>query len=167
MKKNIFLSVSLLFILLGCGYSAMYSIDKNTNFKIGSIIIEGDREINNYVTADLKRYTKLNNDKNYSIEINSIFEKNTLAKNREGNTTDFELIVNTKLKIIDNKKLINEDNELKAKEYFFSITEKSNIKKSIDQFDEIDYEMITKRNFAKSISEKIIFNLVKISRNEW
>lgn len=119
MKKNIFLSVSLLFILLGCGYSAMYSIDKNTNFKIGSIIIEGDREINNYVTADLKRYTKLNNDKNYSIEINSIFEKNILAKNREGNTTDFELIVNTKLKIIDNKKLINEDNELKAKDYFF------------------------------------------------
>lgn len=167
MKKNIFLSVSLLFILLGCGYSAMYSIDKNTNFKIGSIIIEGDREINNYVTADLKRYTKLNNDKNYSIEINSIFEKKILAKNKEGNTTDFELIVNTKLKIIDNKKLINEDNESKAKEYFFSITEKSNIKKSSDQFDEINYEMITKRNFAKSISEKIILNLVKISRNEW
>lgn len=166
MKKNIVLLISLLFFLLSCGYSAMYSIDKNMNFKITSIKIEGDREINNYITADLKRYSRLDNEKEYSIEIVTIFEKNSLAKDKQGNTTDFELIANTALKVIENTKLINEDGSPTTKNYNFLISEKTSVKKNDDKFEEINYDMVTKKNFAKSISDKIIFNLVKVSRNK-
>lgn len=165
MKKNIILLISLLFLILNCGYSAMYSIDKNSNFKISSIKIEGDREINNYISADLKRYTRLDNEKNYSLEINTIFEKNSLTKNKQGNTTDFELIAHTTVRVIENIKSINKTNIPSTKEYNFSLTEKSNINKNDDKFEEINYDMVTKKNFAKSISDKIVFNLVKISRD--
>ncbi len=144
----------------------MYSIDKNMNFKITSIKIEGDREINNYITADLKRYSRVDNEKEYSIEILTIFEKNSLAKDKQGNTTDFELIANTTLKVIENTKLINEDGNPTTKDYNFLISEKTSIKKNDDKFEEINYDMVTKKNFAKSISDKIIFNLVKVSRNK-
>lgn len=166
MKKNIILLISLLFFILNCGYTAMYSVDKNSNFKISSIKIEGDREINNYISADLKRYTRLDHKKDYSIEINTIFEKNSLTKNKQGNTTDFELIANTTVKVIENIKSNNNINDPSTKEYNFSMTEKSNIKKNDDKFEEINYDMITKKNFAKSISDKIVFNLVKISRDK-
>ena len=166
MKKNIVLLISLLFFLLSCGYTAMYSIDKNMNFKITSIKIEGDREINNYITADLKRYTRLDNEKEYSIEIVTVFEKNSLTKDKQGNTTDFELIANTTFKVIENTKLINEDGNPTTKEYNFLISEKTSIKKNDDKFEEINYDMVTKKNFAKSISDKIIFNLVKVSGNK-
>ena len=57
MIRNTFLII-LILSLLGCGYNSIYSKNKQTNFTISSIEINGDKKINNYIKSRLSKYQK-------------------------------------------------------------------------------------------------------------
>jgi hypothetical protein len=126
----------------------------NFNFKIESIDLEGDKFINNYINAQLKKYSLAENEKKFQIKINTDYKKNITAKDLAGAATDFELILNTNVKI-------NRIDDNNVEDVNLTLTDSFNMKKNEDKFEEDSYERLLKTNLATSVYEKIIFNLSK------
>ena len=149
MKKTFF-SIIFIFLLIHCGFTPMYSLN-NSNVKINIVEIEGDdREINNLIKLELKKYSKNENTTNiFNIKINSTYNKEIISKDAKGNATNYKL--STTAIFLVNSNSINET---------ISISENFNINKIEDIFEQKKYERAIKKNFALSISEKLITKLL-------
>ena len=146
MKKYI-IFISLIFFLTHCGFSPIYIKNTNTNFSIEDVDYQGDRELNNFLKIDLDQYKNNNSDRKILIEATSEYEKTILTKNTASEVTNYKLIANVTFLIKStNKKII--------------ITEEKIISSMDDKFEEARKERATKQNFARSISNKLISELV-------
>lgn len=145
-KKSLILIV-LLVMLNNCGYTPLY-LGSNSNINIEVIEQNGDRDINNLLISNLKRFSNKSGDRNYEIAINSSYEKNIIAKDTKGKSTDYRLIteVNFKINIEDKTKVIN-------------FTETFNMKGLNNNFDEREYESTIKKNMVNTIIQKLILQL--------
>ena len=152
MIKKICISFVLITIpfIYGCGFTPKYANYEGINFQIEIDKFTGDRELNNFLKSTLKRY---NNKKNEDLEIlslnlNSKFERNSIAKNTKGEITKYELkaIVNITLKFED-----------KTREMVFD--ERFKIDKIDDTVEQNNYILIVKKDFADQIIDKLIFDI--------
>jgi hypothetical protein len=145
-KKHIIL-ISLIFFLTHCGFSPIYIKNTNTNFSIENVDYQGDRDLNNFLKINLDQYKNKKSDRKIIIEASSEYEKTILTKNTASEVTNYKLIANVTFLIKStNKKII--------------ITEKKIISSMDDKFEEARKERATKQNFARSISNKLISELV-------
>tara|TARA_Y100000591_G_scaffold326793_1_gene350115 strand:- start:354 stop:815 length:462 start_codon:yes stop_codon:yes gene_type:complete len=138
----------LIFLLLSaCGYTPIYKNFNDVNFEIEITNLSGDRYINNRIKNDINRYkiSTKSNKKIYKINIDSDYEKTSIAKNLAGDDTSYELKVIT---------VVNVSSEIFNDQIIF--TEKFNMDNINDDFEEREYEETIKDNFAKSISRKLI-----------
>lgn len=152
MIKKICISFILITIpfIYSCGFTPKYANYEGINFQIEIGKSTGDRELNNFLKSKLKRY---NNKKNENLEIlsldlNSKFEKNSIAKNTKGEITKYEL------KAIVNITLIFEN---KTREVIFD--ERFKIDKIDDSVEQNNYILIIKKDFANEIIDKLIFDI--------
>ena len=145
-KKHIIL-ISLIFFLTHCGFSPIYIKNTNTNFSIENVDYQGDRDLNNFLKINLDQYKNKKSDRKIIIEASSEYEKTILTKNTVSEVTNYKLIANVTFLIKStNKKII--------------ITEEKIISSMDDKFEEARKERATKQNFARSISNKLISELV-------
>jgi hypothetical protein len=145
-KKHIVL-ISFIFFLTHCGFSPIYIKNTNTNFSIENINYQGDRDLNNFLKINLDQYKNKKSDIKIIIEATSEYEKTILTKNTASEVTNYKLIANVTFLIKStNKKII--------------ITEEKIISSMDDKFEEARKERATKQNFARSISNKLISELV-------
>lgn len=151
--KNIILIFFLLF-LSNCGYTSLYKNQKIQDFGFNIIEMTGDNEINNLIINELKFYSNRNSNKKYNISVNSNYQKNIISKNSEGVATDYQLMVDTIIRININ----NEDNTLNFKE-------KINIKSNSNSFEQRSYERNIKKNFASSIRNKFMGKMFDLNAN--
>jgi outer membrane lipopolysaccharide assembly protein LptE/RlpB len=151
--KNIAIITFLLF-LSHCGYSSIYKNQQTQNFQLNVIETKGDYEMNNLITNEIKLYSNKEAKKIYNIEIDTDYGKKVLTKDSSGVITDYNLSV---VSIIS----INFKNENKI----FKFEENINIKIQADAFEQITYEKNIKRNFASSIREKLISEILYINDN--
>lgn len=151
-NKNFFLILVYL-LMVGCGFTPIYKDNKNLNFWIEIDQIEGNDSLNNYIKLSLQKYLvpKTNSNK-IIISINSDYSKNTIAKNMSGVSTEYELVSNFEFNIYFN----NESKKIK-------FAEKINLKNLNNKFDEINYEKSNLNNFASSITQKLILELIKLN----
>ena len=145
-KKNIIV-ISLIFFLTNCGFSPIYIKNTNTNFSIENVNYQGDRELNNFLKTNLNQYKNENSDRKILIEATSEYEKITLTKNAASEVTNYKLIAKVIFLIKSTNKKIN-------------ITEEKIISSMDDKFEEARKERATKENFARSISNKLISELI-------
>ena len=145
-KKNIIV-ISLIFFLTNCGFSPIYIKNTNTNFSIENVNYQGDRELNNFLKINLNQYKNEKSNKKIFIEAKSGYEKIILTKNSSGDVTNYKLIAKVTFLIKSTNKKIN-------------ITEEKIISSMDDKFEETRKERTVKRNFALSISNKLISELV-------
>ena len=120
----------------------------NVDFGISLKDITGDRDLNNFLNSNLDKYLKINSDKIFDISINSRYNKTVISKDVTGNATDYELSVTVYFDITSknlNKKIV--------------LSEKVTTKKMDNNFDQENYERNTKKNFANSITNKLILRL--------
>ena len=147
-KKSLIL-IFLLIILNNCGYTPLY-LGSNSNIYIEITEKNGDRDINNLLSSNLKRFSNKSEDtnKNYRIIINSVYKKNIIAKNTQGASTDYRLITEVSFKINskDKTKIIN-------------FSESFNMKGLNNNFEEKDYESSIKKNMVDTIIQKLILQL--------
>jgi len=87
----------------------------------------------------------------YNITVDTKYEKNVLTKDSSGAVTDYELTVNSTF-------LINYNEKSKSA----VIVETINIKNRTDSFEQDLYEENIKRNFASSIREKLISEILTL-----
>ena len=146
MKKNI-IFLSLIFFLTHCGFSPIYVKNKNINFSIENINYKGDRDLNNFLKTNLDQYKDDKSDRNILLEVTSKYEKVTLTKNAASEVTNYKLIAKVTFLIKPTNKKIK-------------ITEQEIISSMDDKFEETRKERATKQNFARSISNKLISELV-------
>ena len=149
MIKKFFILIYVIF-LSGCGYQPIYQNLSNTDYNILIKEINGDRDINNLLVSKLKSYNSNNTDKNYEITINSIYNKEIVAKDTTGAATEYKIIVSVNFKIIGSK--LNKD---------LNFTEDFNMKSLSDKLEENDYEKNIKSTLINSITRKLILELSK------
>ena len=148
--KNLILFV-LFIVLSNCGYVPIYKDIQNASINISVQKSEGEENINNLLISKLKAYNAKNTEKNYVIDINSVYTKTVISKDSAGNAVDIEL--NLKIEFT----IYFDENRQK-----FSLKEKFNIKNTSDIFEMNNYENVIKNNFILSIKNKLIMKLLAI-----
>ena len=147
MIKKYIVLISLIFFLTNCGFSPIYVKNTNTDFSIENVNYQGDRELNNFLKTNLNQYKNENSDRKILIEATSDYEKIALTKNAASEVTNYKLIAKVIFLIKSTNKKIN-------------ITEEKIISSMDDKFEEARKERAAKQNFARSISNKLISELV-------
>jgi len=146
MKKYI-IFISLIFFLTHCGFSPIYVKNSNINFSIENVNYEGDRDLNNFLKTNLDQYKNDKSDRKILLEVTSKYEKTILTKNAASEVTNYKLIAKVTFLIKPTNKKIN-------------ITEQEIISSMDDKFEETRKERAAKQKFARSISNKLISELV-------
>ncbi len=155
MKNKIFFLVIFMF-LAQCGYQTVYS-NKNSNFSITDVKILNDQNIGRQIKnrlGVLSNATK--NSDNYYLEIDSKFEKTTASKDKQGNPNTFNLIVNVKVTLTNNKNI----KEIKI------FSEGINYDNSDNKFSLRRYENSLKENLTEKIIDNLLIYLQSISSNK-
>ena len=151
--KNITLIFLLLF-LYNCGYTSVYKNQETQDFAINVTELKGNREMNNLIKNQINLYSNKNSIKIFNIEINTDYEKTVITKDSAGNITDYTLAATSTF-------TINLENLTKTVQF----TESINIKNLSDTFEQNNYEKNIKRNFASSLREKLISEILSIDDN--
>ena len=151
--KKIFLLISVIFIY-SCGYSPLYLAGKNDLF-LNLEKIEGDFELNTYITNDFKIASNNNSLNVYDINAETKFEKIVLTKDATGDATDYRLDFSVKFIIT------SENSENKVVSY----NESFKIKKNNQKFEQSNYEREIKRNFSEIAKDKLILYLLSLNDN--
>tara|TARA_B100000575_G_scaffold268169_1_gene246892 strand:- start:437 stop:904 length:468 start_codon:yes stop_codon:yes gene_type:complete len=138
-----------------CGFSPLHLNKTNANFSISDIKIEGDRTINNYLKTYLNQYRNNDYEKNFTLEINTLYEKKILSKDKSSKIANYELIATSTFKVYSKAKFIKQ----------IIISEKKNMNSDDDKFEEQKYERIIKQNFALIISNKLATDLSIVNDN--
>ena len=147
MMKKYIIFISLILFLTHCGFSPIYIKNTNINFSIENVNYKGDRDLNNFLKINLEQYKNEKSDRKILIEAESEYEKIVLTKNTAGEVTNYKLVAKIIFLIKPTNKEIN-------------ITEEEIISSMDDKFEETRKERATKQNFAKTISNKLISELV-------
>ncbi len=143
--KNLIL-IFILITIYGCGFSSIYSSNNSSNFSINEIILEGDSSLNNYLKSNLIKYQNKDTEIQFIVKVETNYEKNVLTKSKTGKITNYELIG----EVIFDIQPINKKISFKEEKIMESMS---------DKFQERKYEKIIKQNFAKSFSDKLVFEL--------
>ncbi len=153
MYKKFILIIIMSSLTIQCGFTPLYSTkQRDINFSISEINFKGDKIINNYLKTNLSKYKNEDYEKKFTIKTSTKYDKKTLSKDETANITDYELSVKTIFSISLNNKFIKE----------ISISEKKEMNNQTDKFEEQKYERVIKQNFATSISNKLIIELLLI-----
>jgi outer membrane lipopolysaccharide assembly protein LptE/RlpB len=147
MKKKKLTLIFLVFFLTSCGFSPIYLQNTDTNFSIEKVNFIGDRELNNFLKTKLNQYKKKDSNKKIFIDAKSNYNKIILSKDGTGEVTNYQLEAEVVFIVKSTKKIIK-------------INEKKIMQSMADKFDEIENEKNIKRNFASSITNKLISELI-------
>ena len=149
--RNLKLIILLLF-LSSCGYSSIYKNQKSLDFQLNIVGTEGDYEMNNLISNEIKLNSNKDSQNIYDINIDTDYKKNVLTKNSSGVITDYNLSVVSVF-------------SMSLKNKTFKFEENINIKNQTDTFEQNTYEKNIKRNFASSIREKLILAILNTKDN--
>ena len=137
----------LLITLSNCGYEP--TLKKNFNLSIQNFELIGDKNINRRIVSLLGLKKNAGNTPAYTMTLNSQKSIVSAAKDRSGKTSVFRTIINLKLQLNQNGKLIKEKN-------FNSSFTYSN---SENNHDLLQYQKTIEINLINKIFEEIIIYL--------
>ena len=150
MLKKIIIIFIIPFLFYGCGYSALYSNSNDKNINIKVLKSSGDRDINNFLLSDLKKYSG-NQGRTFLVTIDTNYSISDNSKNLEGSISNYQLLAVAKFQI----KSGNLDKTI-------TIEEDIIVKNLSDNFEKKNYEKSIKRNFSNTIATKLILQLSSI-----
>ena len=148
--KNIIL-ISILFFIYSCGYTSVYKNLQDQDFQLTITDLQGDRDMNNLIKNEINLYSNKDSINKFDLIVETEYEKLVLTKDSAGLVTDYELSVNSTFIIYFNEK---------SKKVTFDET--INIKNRTDTFEQDSYERNIKRNFASSLREKLISEILTL-----
>ena len=92
MAKN-FKYFFIFLFLLSCGYTPIYQIKKDSNFKIDTINFSGDKNIGREIIRGLENFSG-NDAKNiFDLDLNTSKQESIVSKDKKGNATSYKLVL--------------------------------------------------------------------------
>ena len=152
LQKNIL--IILILLTTSCGYEAIYAKKNsvNYNFSISSINFEGDRNVNLRIKQELNNYMLIKKNREFNLDIKTVEEKIILAKDKAGDTTNFQNTINVNIKVFIGNKLLK-NIEIEENFKYENITNK---------YDLGNYIRELKTNLAETIAEELVIKLSNI-----
>ena len=150
-KKNLIKLLILLFFIYGCGYSPIFS-NKDSNFSIYELSVSGNSKLNKIINSRLNKYKDSDNQKKFSLAIETYLNKEVASKDSKGNPKTYRINLESNISIKDLNGNIKNKSFSKSVDYNNKIN-KSDLKK---------YENETSKNLAEKISDEIIIYLQSI-----
>ena len=149
--KNI-ITLLLFLLLLQCGYKAVYNKDNLSNIKISVRELNGDTSLNNLINSKLKKYSSIETEKVYVVDVNTSISKSILSKNTTGEATKLKLNAKMSFKVF-----FDETSQS------FVFKESINIDNLSDKYKQNNYENLIKRNFVDTVVDKLVIkiNMIK------
>ena len=141
--------IILSFLIYSCGFTPQYAGFKNLEFDLVVDNVSGDRDFNNVIKSQIKRYDRGRDDaEKIKISYESNYEKIILTKNTKGEATKYNL----KVKVIFDISSENFSTKILFEDEF-------SIDKIEDTIEENNYIKIVKSNFAERAIEKVISSI--------
>lgn len=137
-----------LIFLTQCGYSSVYKNNSNNDIKIIISSLEGDKNFNIMINEELKVYYNHDSKDYYEVDIITTLDKVTISKDATGKSSNFNIIATGIFKV-----------KYKNTSKIFSFDENLKIKNNADSFEQKKYENFVKKDFARSMKEKLILEL--------
>ena len=150
-KKNLIKILILLFFISGCGYNPIFS-NKNSNFSIYELTTSGNSKLNKIINNRLNNYKGSDNQKKFSLTIETYLNKKVASKDTKGNPKTYRINLKSNISIKDLNGNIKNKSFSKSVDYN-NKSNKSDLKK---------YENETSKNLAEKISDEIIIYLQSI-----
>ena len=92
MTKNFKFFFIFLF-LLSCGYTPIYQIKKDSNFKIDTINFSGDKNISREIIRGLENFIKSDSKNFFDLDLNTLKQESIVTKDKKGNATSFKIVL--------------------------------------------------------------------------
>ena len=154
MLKHKLLLLVLIFFS-GCGYTPLYLGANDLDIKVNLSENTGDREIANTLRILLKKNMSSESDDLVVISIDSEYNKIIASKDATGLPSNYDLKAKSIIKI----KYHENTQEIKVEQKF-------TMSKLESKFDENNYELTIKRNFANTVYQKLVVKLNQIKLND-
>ena len=141
--------IILSFFMYSCGFTPQFAGFKNLEFDLVIDNVSGDRDFNNVIKSQIKRYDRgRDNVEKIKISYESDYEKIILTKNTKGEATKYNL----KVRVIFDIRSENFSTKILFKDEF-------SIDKIEDTVEENNYIKIVKNNFAQRAIDKVILSI--------
>ena len=150
-KKNLIKLLILLFFIYGCGYSPIFS-NKNSNFSIYELSVSGNSKLNKIINDRLNNYKGSNNQKKFSLTIETYLNKEVASRDSKGNPKTYRINLESNISIKDLNGNVKNKSFSKSVDYN-NRSNKSNLKK---------YENETSKNLAGKVADEIIIYLQSV-----
>lgn len=148
--KNIIL-ITFLFFIYSCGYTSVYKNLESSDYLIAIKDLKGDTKMNNLIKNQIDLYSNKNSANIINIDINSQYKKVVLTKNSLGKISDYQLSAKSTFTIYIGDETIKK-----------TFNETLNVKNQTDIFEQNLYENNVKRNFAASLRDKLILEILSL-----
>ena len=150
-KKNLIKLLILLFFIYGCGYSPIFS-NKDSNFSIYELSVSGNSTLNKIINGRLNNYKGSDNQKKFSLTIETYLKKEVASKDTKGNPKTYRINLESNISIKDLNGNVKNKSFSKSVDYN-NRSNKSNLKK---------YENETSKNLAGKVADEIIIYLQSV-----
>ena len=155
MNKKIILSI-VFTLLLGCGFTPMLKDFDLSNLNIQKINYSGKNELT-YLVRTYINLQEEKNSKGLNIDISTSENTSVFSRNTSGITTEENLTITINLKITDSQNNILYNDQ-------FSDSKRITITNALSSDQE--RKKIERNNLIRSLSQKIKFRLVVISKQK-
>lgn len=135
--------------LVSCGYESIYAKKDDNNFYIKEIISKGDRDINRIIITQFPTNKDGIKKIPYIIKLASKRSKDIIAKDSLGNPSIYNININVKIVVKNNKTVIKKKDFNKS----FSYNSMEN------KFDQLKYAKNVEQSLINKISEEILIFL--------
>jgi len=153
--KKICTIILILLFTQSCGYTPMYSKNQKVNFYIKSVeFTESDKDLANYLKLNLNNYFEKKDGSEYIIDANIIYKKTIASKDSTGEIEEYNLSSVAKF-------IIKSNNFSKT----ININESFKMENFSDEFQEKEYEDNIKKNIARTVTSKLLFQLSRFDVN--
>jgi len=153
--KKICTIILILLFTQSCGYTPMYSKNQKVNFYIKSVeFAESDKDLASYLKLNLNNYFEKKDGSEYIIDANISYKKTIASKDSTGEIEEYNLSSVAKFIIKSNNfsKTINMNESFKMENFS-------------DEFQEKEYEDNIKKNIARTMTSKLLFQLSRFDVN--
>jgi hypothetical protein len=133
----------------------MYSKNQKVNFYIKSVeFTESDKDLANYLKLNLNNYFEKKDGSEYIIDANISYKKTIASKDSTGEIEEYNLSSVAKF-------IIKSNNFSKT----ININESFKMENFSDEFQEKEYEDNIKKNIARTMTSKLLFQLSRFDVN--